>query len=381
VTALALRTGRALGALGVEASDGARRALLRQICRVRPLRRVFVDGARRLLAMQALALVAAFTLALRWPLISLWIGAALFGVPHVLGGVRAVAVKRRVSVVTVIVSLLAAGVGVGQLAGAGDAALRLFVILFAVAVGAELAGARRGLPATASALAALTALVAAALASPRLALLALIHLHGLGSLAFFAMEARRRRLPHRLFVGAAVAVMVAGVAGALDGALASTLLAPRGAAGSIVREAVGVAGQNASWAVFHRGLFLYAFGQSLHFAVWLRLMPEVDRRARVPKPLGSTLADFRTDFGRWAVPLLLLAGVSVVLLFAGGGPAREAYFALTYFHVGLEAAALARRVAGEPRRRSALQATGRRPGSGERTRVDARVVLGADVRA
>ena len=41
-------------------------------------------------------------------------------------------------------------------------------------------------------------------------------------------------------------------------------------------------------------------------------------------------------------PLLWLTAAAVVLIFFGGGTARNAYFALTYFHVGLEAAALAR---------------------------------------
>jgi len=128
--------------------------------------------------------------------------------------------------------------------------------------------------------------------------------------------------------------------------------------------------------VFHRGLFLYAFGQSLHFAVWLRLMPEVDRPARVPKPLRRALAEFRMDFGRWAWPLLAVAAVSVVLLFAGGGPAREAYFALTYFHVGLEAAALARRAAVGP---SPVPIAEAAPGSRQRARANARIIAGGNV--
>ena len=48
------------------------------------------------------------------------------------------------------------------------------------------------------------------------------------------------------------------------------------------------------------------------------------------------------DFGRLTTPLLWLTAAAVVLIFLGGGAARNAYFALTYFHVGLEAAALAR---------------------------------------
>jgi hypothetical protein len=333
--------------LAVDAMDAARRQLFRQICRVRMLRRLVVQERARLLAMQAFALIAALVLALRWPLVSLWIGAALFGVPHVLAGFRAVAVTRGVSRATVLLSLAGAGVGAAQLLGVGDAALKAFTLLFATAAGVELIAARRGrgLWRSVMALVCLAAAAGAAFSSPRLAALVLVHLHGVGSLAFFAIVARRRRLPFGLFTVTAAGVMAAAALGALDGAMAQTLVAPRGAATSIVQEAIGVAGRSVSAAVFHRGLFLYAFGQSLHFAVWLRLMPEVDRASRVPKPLHRALADFRRDFGRWAWLLLVLAAGSIVMLFAGGGPAREAYFALTYFHVGLEGAALARLLA------------------------------------
>ncbi len=148
-----------------------------------------------------------------------------------------------------------------------------------------------------------------------------------------------------LVAGAAV-FMVAAATGVLDGAMTTTWLAPRSAGPSIVAEALG-AGTSprvfaASSAFFHRALFLYAFGQSLHFAVWLRLMPELDRRAPVAKPLRRSLAELRADFGRLTTPLLWLTAAAVVLIFFGGGVARDAYFALTYFHVGLEAAALAR---------------------------------------
>lgn len=71
-------------------------------------------------------------------------------------------------------------------------------------------------------------------------------------------------------------------------------------------------------------------------------MPELDRRAPAPKPWRRALADLRVDFGRLTPALLWLTAAAVVLIFVGGGAARNAYFALTYFHVGLEAAALAR---------------------------------------
>jgi hypothetical protein len=348
--------------VALAAADRARGALLRAICRFRGVRPFVVDQRRRLIALQVGALLAASILALRVPLVSLWLGAALFGVPHVIAGVRAVAIRGRVSRVTLTAAVLGVPVGIAQLAGAGDGALRAFVALFAVAIAWEIQGARRHPLLTAVALGALGVIAAAAFASPALAVLALAHLHGLASLAYFAISARRRRLPAWPLVLGFAAVSVLALSGGLDAAMAATLYAPRGAARSIVAEAVGSALPFASPQLFRRALFLYAFGQSLHFAVWLRLAPEVDRRAPVPKPFRRAFLEFAADFKGWALPLLLLAGGAVALMLIGGGVAREAYFALTYFHVGLEAAALARlglRRAAAPARRQGLPA--RRP--------------------
>jgi len=327
----------------VAAADRMRGAVLRRFCAVRGLRPVFVDRGRRLAAMEVVAVVCAGLLALRAPLVSLWLGAALFGVPHLLAGVRSVAVRRRSSPVALGCAGLGIALGVAQMAGAGDAALQAFVVLFAVALGWEVVawGARR--PVLAGlALAAIVPAAMAAWSAPRLAVVVLAHLHGLGALVYFGISARRRRLPvWPLAVGVA-AVTLAAMAGFLDGAMASKLYAPRNAVASIVTEAITAGLPHPSATLFHRALFLYAFGQSLHFAAWLRLLPEVERRSPTPKTFRHALAELRADFGRLTTPLLALSAAAIVLLLLGGGRAREAYFALTYFHVGLEGAALAR---------------------------------------
>jgi hypothetical protein len=332
----------------VRAADHARARLLRALCVVRPLRALAVDRRRRLVAMQVGMVVFAAGLALRFPLISLWLGAALFGVPHVVAGVRAVMLRRRATRVTLACAALGGLVGASQLLGVGEGATRAFVVLFAVSVAAELLAARRSAALTTAALVALVLLAGAAWRAPRLALVLLAHLHALGALLFFAVEARRRRLPFWPLALGAGAFTIAAAIGFLDGAMTTTWLAPRGAGPSIVAEALGSGFRDssrvigASSAVFHRALLLYAFGQSLHFATWLRLMPELDRRAPAPKPLRRALAELRADFGRLTMPLLWLTVAAIVLIFLGGGAARNAYFALTYFHVGLEVAALAR---------------------------------------
>jgi hypothetical protein len=340
--------GRAPTFTPVGVADRARALLLRAMCSIRPLRGLAVDRSRRLVAAQIGMVLFAAGLSLRLPLVSLWLGAALFGVPHVVAGFRAVAVHRRVTRVTLAAAAIGAVVGVTQLMGVGESATRVFVGLFAVSLAAETLAARRALLLTTGVMLALAVAVRLAWTAPELALVLVSHLHALGALLFFGIEARRRRLPLWPLAWGAGLLTVAAAAGLLDGAMATTWLAPRGAGPSILAEALGSGFRHsplppgASAALFHRALFLYAFGQSLHFGVWLRLMPELDRRAPAPKPWRRALADLRVDFGRLTPALLWLTAAAVVLIFVGGGAARNAYFALTYFHVGLEAAALAR---------------------------------------
>jgi hypothetical protein len=188
--------------------------------------------------------------------------------------------------------------------------------------------------------------VLGAFRAPRLAVVVLAHLHGMGSLLYFGLNARRRRLPIWPLFAGVVVVTIAGASGLLDAAMAARLYAPRNAGASIVAEAITAGLPHPTAVIFHRALFLYAFGQSLHFAAWLRLLPDVERESPTPKPFRRALRDLQTDFGRLTMPLLALTVVAIVLLLLEGGRARETYFALSYFHVGLEGAALAQLVFG-----------------------------------
>lgn len=318
--------------------DGARRPILRAVVGIEPARRVFVDRRARVLAGSLVAVATSFAAAAWQPLVALWLGAALFGVPHVVAGLRQVAVRERRAPATRVLVGAAFAVGVVELVAAGtriaDGAVRAYVLLFAAAIVVELGARRR------RALPVVVAATAATLLSPRLTLVALAHLHGLGAVAEYARRARARGVPAWPFVAAVAAILGAAALGAFDALWATTLWAPRSAAASIVAEAAGSALDGASAPALRRALFVYAFGQSLHFAIWLRLVPELDRAAPVPQPFRRALALFEADFGRWARLLLVACVVAAPLILVGGGAAREAYFALGYFHVGLEAAAL-----------------------------------------
>lgn len=301
--------------------------------RIAPLRRIFVDRRRRVAVGGVVAVAVAFVLAAWQPLVSLWLGAALFGVPHVVAGARQIAVRDGVSPFTRVACFVALGVGVAQICGADDWAVRAYVVLFAAAVAVELRARHAPLVALAAAV---------AMIQPRATLVVFAHLHGLSSVGYFAVRARRRGVPFWPLLVATALVLIGGAAGAFDRLWAATLWAPRSAAGSIVAEAAGAIGLHPSAIALRRALFLYAFGQALHFAVWLRLVPDVDRAAPLPQTFARALSLLRADLGRLATPAIALSVAAAPLILVGGGAAREAYFALTYFHVGLEAAGLAR---------------------------------------
>ena len=327
--------------------DSARRRTLGLVLRVRPLRAVFATPRLRVPAAALAGLVVSVVFSLRAPLIALWLGAAIFGVPHVVAGVRHVAVKRAVTRTTRALVALAALVGVAQIAAPSYAlvgwAPRAFVVLFGACVVTEILAARAHAPRRAlPMLAATIAAVAAGLTNPTLALLVLAHVHALSSIGYAAIVARRRGVSLTPVVAIAAVITVAAAVGALDALMPSALLAPRSAATSIALEATGASLDGLGAIGFRRALFLYAFGQSLHFAMWLRVMPEVDRPSPMPWTWRRALVVLREDFGRWTLPLIVLSVLSVPVILIGGGAARESYFALTYFHFGLEGAALAR---------------------------------------
>lgn len=335
-------------AAAVASFDAVRGQVLRAVMRVPVARRVFPLLQVRVPFMGVVAVASAATLAAIAPLLMLWLSACLLGVPHVVSGVRHVVLRRRVGRLPIALAVVGVGVGAGQLFGLGDAlAARGFIGLFALSAVAEMAPHR-----TAPArwlIVAVAGGAAAAWAFPLPSLLVLSHLHVLSSLAFVGQRAGQRRVAMWPMLALAGFIAVAAAAGAIDSVLGGPLLAPRSAIASISLEAVSSAFGHPSATVFRRALFLYAFGQSLHFSAWLNLVPALDRPAEVPQSLRVTLERFRRELGWFAWPGVVLCVIAAFAMLLGGGAAREVYFALTYAHLGLEGAAvLGAFVAGVP---------------------------------
>ena len=312
-------------------ADAARSSTFRLAMRVGPLRVVLLDRQHRLTALSTGSFLLAAALSLREPLFSLFVGAAVLGVPHLIAGVRHQAVRRRLSPVTRACALASLGVGLVLVSGGGGA--WTWPVLMAL-LGAGLIAESRvawALP--------ISAVTIGMAALPGVAMLALTHLHAVGSLGYAAKAARQRGLTlWPLLAGFGILTGLALV-GALDPLMAQTPWVPERAFQSILDE-VQLSGFGAGPLWLKRAVFIYALGQSLHYAVWLRLMPEVDRRTPSSKPFRVQLASLRADLGGWWWPGVLVSALALLAMLLGQGGARQLYFALSFFHVGLEAAGL-----------------------------------------
>jgi hypothetical protein len=89
-----------------------------------------------------------------------------------------------------------------------------------------------------------------------------------------------------------------------------------------------------------RLLVLYAFAQSVHYVVWLRLLPEDDRKSPTPRSFAQSYRALRADVGSLALWLFTLAALALAVWAAFDvGRARNGYIQLAFFHGYLELAA------------------------------------------
>ncbi len=88
-----------------------------------------------------------------------------------------------------------------------------------------------------------------------------------------------------------------------------------------------------------RLVLAFAFLQSVHYGVWLRLIPEDDRPRAAPRPWRATWRALVQDFG--VVPLMLFAALALGIAVWGVvdlTQARLGYLRLAVFHGYLELA-------------------------------------------
>jgi hypothetical protein len=338
--------------LGVGVLDQLRRAFWALAVRLGIGNRFIGDRSARITLLAALAMLAALTISVMAPLWLLLLGPLLIGVPHVLSDVRYLLLRPP--------KRLAPGAAVAILLPlAGMTTLRLVLLAGGpryptLEIGLGLAALTNALlRAEGSALrrVALLALVAAvgvpALWRPNLAALVLGHAHNL--IAFSVWLAWSRSdgpLGRYLAVGALYVACIA--------ALGSGLLEPLSmAAGAFNAPATGLSFYALTWQLAPgleprlaaRLVLIFAFAQSVHYSVWLRLVPAAETFCPRPGPttFRRNVLGLERDFGRWGfqLALLLCLALPAAMLIARPATLRAVYLTLVLFHGWLELAVFA----------------------------------------
>lgn len=267
-----------------------------------PLGKIMVRN-RELRVSVAATLMIATTLALTIyaPFYLLLLGPVVLGVPHLIGDVRYLFVRpgfHRRPLVWLAIAVPGgfAIAGKGSLAGA--AALALCALI------ARGSSWRRLVVFGSAGAIALVATQHRILVDSVVA-----HLHNVFAVVLWAMWRKRTTSQHWIPVACFAASLVLIMSGAFDPLLTSFGSLMRlpdrvGVASSIQWYAPGIA---ATWAL--RLTLTFIFAQSVHYAVWTRLVPEEDRPRETPRSFGASLRALRKDFG-----LVVFLVVSVVAL-------------------------------------------------------------------
>lgn len=314
----------ALGGLDTLRSDVLR------VCGA-PARLLLRDRAARVAVAAGLGVLLALTLTALSPLMLLAFGPLVLGVPHLLADLRYMIVRqglaRRRSLWLLVVPCLSMCLIQPRLSW-GTAAIAAAILAARAPVTTRLA---------ALAVCALVAWTAQQI-GPRADIL-FAHAHNLVALAIWTAWARgtkRQVLP-------GLVLYVAGSVLIFSGALECVLppggaLAPSPAtvdARALVAALSPV--KDPTWAL--RWLLFFAFSQSVHYAVWLRLIPDEARERAGIRPFAASYRALREELGRAVVILSLLATLAL-LAFACVDlqGARAAYLRLALFHGPLEIA-------------------------------------------
>lgn len=276
------------------------------------------------------------------PLWMLALGPIVLGVPHLLADLRYCVVRtgwhRRPA--------LWFGVGLPVLAVMLGAPLVVgFAALFGAAAACSARSPRRRLLVYLGLALALAGYVALG----PLAALVLLHLHNFVALALWACWRPRVHRHHLAVLGCFALGSLLIMLGGLD-ALIEQPLARSAPVGLELRHHLAAIAGNLEGPLALRLVLLFAFAQSVHYGVWLRLVPEDDRDRATPRSFRASFRALVDELG----PLLPALALLATLALAGWAlvdlaAAKSGYLRFAAFHGFLELALLTTLV-GEGRR-------------------------------
>lgn len=291
------------------------------------------NPSRRIAWAGTFGIVFALALSLRFPLALLALGPLVLGVPHLLSDVRYLIVKpgahRRPLIVLLVLLPLAAT----------WLFPKLEVGLLAL-VGATLA-ARTNLFRKAIAFGVVSALYAAAFTLPATFSLVFAHAHNFIAavvLLCFSRSLRHALAPAIVFAVLSIVMLSGGFDGFSQHAAASALRT-----GTDLRQAMWQYAPfcpNETTAI--RFVVLFVFAQSVHYSIWLRLVPDEARPRKGLPSFSRSFRALRDDFGRLVLAGFALASTTFLVWGARDlEPARLGYLRFAAFHGYLELAFLA----------------------------------------
>ncbi|MDX2010560.1 MAG: hypothetical protein SFW67_10235 [Myxococcaceae bacterium] len=311
--------------------DAARSAVLRMSAPL--LTPFFGDRERRVLWLGVGSVVMAFVLTGLAPLWLLALGPVVLGVPHLLADVRYLVVKPRLH--RDVPLMLGLGVPLVAVTVGAPPVFGVLSVLVAALSGPR--SWRQGL-----AFLAVAALAAVAWGFPDGFQLAFVHGHNLVAIGlWFAL--RPRPSSHGWIPGLALAGSAFILVGGLDPLVTAMGGWRAPGTGSDFGEFVVTHTSGLDPTVAAHVVLSFCFLQSVHYAMWLRLIPDDARERRAPRTFRASWRALAQDFG---LPALAAVGGLAVGLAAWGivelPAARTGYLHLATFHGYLELAIAAR---------------------------------------
>ena len=338
--------------------DRLRGRILAVTLRVKLFDRIFRSRTKRLAVIFSISLLVALTLSLNFPLWMLLIVPLVLGVPHLVSSTIFVP-RLTVTAEEALATGMAMRTGAFFVAVAAillwteDAALP---VLERLPNGIELTAALMtggwlawvsgaGFLRAAAVAAMLSLLLAASFAAPAETLGILVLAHNFVGFVYWILRAPTAE--DRRVAVACLALLTLATAAILGGAF-DAIVARRTQdifAGALSQADIGQAiFPNTERAIlWGRAVSAFAFGQSLHYFVWLRAIPEQELPHGHPIGFSKSLRFIERDAG----PLVLygaayvLAGLFVYALLSGWPEARLLYLTAAAFHGYFEIAGLA----------------------------------------
>ncbi len=351
---IALRAARVL--------DTCRAAILRRTLRVPLLRRVYLDRPLRLLALFGLVEAAGLLACVAVPVWQLVLGPLVYGVAHLASSLRYVHHGLLPDLVRHQPDRRTVWVGVGGLVGAYTAwklarLFRLPVLADSEWQGAGMAEALFLVSATVLVallyrVPARTWLPAVLIVGPvtvglwsapwsTIGLLAVAH-NFVGFLYWQQQARTRRERSVALLCFAVLVGLTAGVTfGGFDGLRAPFDL-PSGHYGVSIDALGRMLWRDATPELQRNLVSAFALGQTTHYFVWLKALPDQTHRHPVPTTYRQSVRLLGQDFGRPLTLAILVAVPLATMLWLALGleTGRKVYFAVAGFHGFLELAAL-----------------------------------------